>query len=122
MTIGGSLSIRGTNDYRVSSIHGNPTSLRPIQRLTQNEQQGNQALVIAQKTSGSNYIKDYGELEKTTNTVIGGFEELLALQNGADEETKADSTASSYASYLMDTIGVMGFKNQIREQLGTHLL
>ncbi len=122
MTIGGSLSIGGTNNYRVSSIHGNPTSLRPIQRLTQNEQQGNQALVIAQKTSGSNYIKDYGELEKTTNTVIGGFEELLALQNGADEETKADSTALSYASYLMDTIGVMGFKNQIREQLGTHLL
>lgn len=117
MRIGGNLSIWGTNDYRVSSIHGNPASLQPIRRLVQNEQQGNQALIIAQKTTGSDYVKDYGELEKTTSTSIDGFGDILAMQNSS-EEVSDGQEVSSYASYIKDTIGVMGFKNQIREQLG----
>lgn len=110
MSIGGGFQIGGTQDYYVSSIHGNPTSLRPIRKLSE-EHQRNKALVIAQKTSGAEYVKDYGELKKTTSVSTDGLDEVLALQ-------KEESTEKSYASYIMDTIGVMGFRSQLREQLG----
>lgn len=111
MSIGGSFQIGGAQGYYVSSIHGNPTSLRPIRKLSEGELQRNKALVIAQKTSGAEYVKDYGELEKTTSVSTDGLDEVLALQ-------KEKGTEKSYTSYIMDTIGVMGFKNQLREQLG----
>ena len=44
--------------------------------------------------------------------------ELLEKKASKSRQTKTQKENEA----LMDTIGVMGFKNQIREQLGTHLL
>ena len=83
------------------------------------------ALVIGQeKPKEDLYVKDYGELSKTKSTATGGFAELLHMQesvasdDGLSQESADNANSSGYASYLKDTIGMMGFQNGLREKLG----
>ena len=109
----------GLRNYRISSIHGNPYSTYAIQKIGRN--MGNQrgrALVIGQeKPEEDLYVKDYGELSKTKSTATGDFAELLSMQESAASNDGSNANTSGYASYLKDTIGMMGFQNGLREKL-----
>lgn len=107
------------SDYRISSIHGNPYSMYAVQKITRDT--GNQrgrAFVIGQKKPKDDlYVKDFGELDKTKSTATGGFAEILSMQKNKAEDT--GKKIQDYASYLNDTIGVMGFMNGLRDKLNS---
>lgn len=125
MSISAIAGFSGIGNYRISSINGNPYSMYAIQKIGRNmDNRRGRALVIGQEKSGEDlYVKDYGELAKTKRTAIGDFAELLSIQessavDGSFTQEAADAAgASEYASYLRDTIGVMGFQNGLRERL-----
>lgn len=110
------------SNYRISSIHGNPYSMYAVQKITRD--MGNQrgrALVIGQKKPEEElYVKDFGELEQTKSTATGGFADILSMQKKKAED--ADVQAEDYASYLNDTIGVMGFQNGLRDKLNSGIV
>lgn len=113
------LSQFGKN-YRISSIHGNPYSTYAIQKIGRNmDNQRGRALVIGQKEPKEDlYVKDYGELSKTKSTATGDFAEMLSMQKKkAADNGQAQEKDNNYASYLKDTIGVMGFRNDLRDKL-----
>lgn len=107
------------SNYRISSIHGNPYSMYAIQKITRD--MGNQrgrALVIGQKKPKDElYVKDFGELDQTKSTATGGFAEILGMQK--KKEADAGGKIQDYASYLNDAIGVMGFRNGLRDKLNS---
>lgn len=102
--------------YRISSIHGNPYSMNAIQRIGSNSSRQGKPLVIASEEKKDLYVKDYGELEPVRSTAGGDFAEMLGIQESMLSEKKEDSR-SAYASYLNDTIGMMGLQNRLRDQL-----
>lgn len=121
MSISAIAGFSDINNYRISSINGNPYSMYAIQKIGRDmDNQSGRALVIGQKKPEEDlYVKDYGELAKTTSTAMGDFAEILSLQESvADFDNEISVEAESdYASYLNDTIGVMGFQNCLREKL-----
>lgn len=109
-----------SKSYRISSIHGNPYSTYAIQKIGRNmNNQRGRALVIGQKEPKEDlYVKDYGELSKTKSTATGDFAEMLSMQKKkAADNGQMQEKDKNYASYLNDTIGMMGFQNGLRERL-----
>lgn len=118
MRITGSMGIQGFDNYRVSSIHGNPQKTAPIQPIDSNKGQGNSALVIATKEKEELYVKNYGELPEVMRTQTGGFAQILETQEMMKTDTNIQAQNSQqFTDYLNDTIGVMGFRNHLRNQL-----
>lgn len=122
--ISGITGISGMGNYRISSIHGNPYTLNPVSRIDDDTTQSGKALVIAASQQKDDlYVKDYGNLESTGSTATGDFAEMLGIQEdmltAQAEQTQSQSMA---ASYYNDMIGLMGYQNQIREQLGTSFI
>lgn len=125
MSISAIAGFSGINNYRISSINGNPYSMYAIQKIGRNmDNRRGRALVIGQERSGEDlYVRDYGELERTKSTATGNFAELLSIQEsavldgGVSRGAADNAKASEYVSYLEDTIGVMGFQNGLRERL-----
>ncbi|MBO5030481.1 MAG: hypothetical protein J6C19_15790 [Lachnospiraceae bacterium] len=120
MGISGITGFSGLQNYRVSSIHGNPYSMNAIQRISRDNDRSGKPLVIAsEETSKDLYVKDYGELAAPKSTATGDFAEMLNIQESmfAQEEEESSASQSAYASYLNDTIGMMGFQNRLRDQL-----
>ena len=116
--------ISGMGNYRILSIHGNPYTLNPVSRIDDDTTQSGKALVIAAPQQKDDlYVKDYGNLESTGSTATGDFAEMLGIQEdmltAQAEQTQSQRTA---ASYYNDMIGLMGYQNQIREQLGTSFI
>lgn len=110
-------AIAGFGNYRISSIHGNPYSLNAIQKIGQNNGRSGKPLVIASEEKKENlYVKDYGALDATKSTASGDFVELLGIQESMLSQ-KEETQKSDYASYLNDTIGMMGMQNRLRDQL-----
>ncbi len=119
MSIAAIAGFSSLRDYRISSIHGNPYSMYAIQKIGRNiGNQRGRALVIGQeKPEEELYVKDYGELSKTKNTATGDFAELLSMQESRLSDNGQTQEDDGYASYLKDTIGMMGFQNGLRERL-----
>lgn len=120
MGISGIAGFSGLENYRISSIHGNPYSMNAVQRVSRDNERSGKPLVIASKeTSEDLYVKDYGELAAPKSTATGGFAEMLNIQENmlAQEDEESSTGQSGYASYLNDTIGMMGFQNRLRNQL-----
>lgn len=110
-------AIAGFGNYRISSIHGNPYSLNAVQKIGQNNGRSGKPLVIASEEKKENlYVKDYGALDATKSTASGDFAELLGIQESMLSQ-KEETQKSDYASYLNDTIGMMGMQNRLRDQL-----
>ncbi|MEE1257557.1 MAG: hypothetical protein UHN47_13735 [Lachnospiraceae bacterium] len=117
MTISGISAFSGMGQYRITSIHGNPYSMSPIQEIGEQVSGGKKPLVIASAEKKEDlYVKNFGELEKTTSTAIGDFAEILEIEEAMTDEMAEQQTAN-YAKYLNDTIGMMGFQNRLRNQL-----
>ena len=117
MTISGISAFSGMGQYRISSIHGNPYSMNPIQEIGEQASGGGRPLVIASPEKKDDlYVKDFGELEATKSTAVGDFAEILELEEAMTEDRAEEQTAN-YAKYLNDTIGMMGFQNRLRDQL-----
>ena len=118
MAISGIGAITGMEQYRISSIHGNPYSMSPIQKIGDSSADNGKALVIAtpEKKEDLN-VKDYGELKDTRSTAIGDFAEILELQETSMTQSLEEEQSTDYAGYLNDTIGMMGFQNRLRDQL-----
>ena len=117
MTISGISAFSGMGQYRITSIHGNPYSMSPIQEIGEQVSGGKKPLVIASAEKKEDlYVKNFGELEKTTSTSIGDFAEILEIEEAMTDEMAEQQTAN-YAKYLNDTIGMMGFQNRLRNQL-----
>lgn len=117
MTISGISAFSGMGQYRISSIHGNPYSMNPIQKMGEQSSGGGRPLVIASSEKKDDlYVKDFGELEKTTSTLVGDFAEILEMGEAMTDDMAEQQTAD-YAKYLNDTIGMMGFQNRLRDQL-----
>lgn len=107
----------GFGNYKISSIHGNPYSLDAVQKIGQNNGRSGKPLVIASEEKKENlYVKDYGALDATKNTASGDFAEMLGIQERMLSQ-KEEVPKSNYASYLNDTIGMMGMQNRLRDQL-----
>jgi len=107
----------GFGNYKISSIHGNPYSLNAVQKIGQNNSRSGKPLVIASEEKKENlYVKDYGALDATKSTVSGDFAEMLGIQERMLSQ-KEEVPKSDYASYLNDTIGMMGMQNRLRDQL-----
>lgn len=122
MGISGITGFSGFGNYRISSIHGNPYSMNAIQRVEYNSRQSGKPLVIASEQQQEDlYVKDYGALDTPKSTATGGFAEMLSIQESMfSQEDGAQQTAQdTYASYLKDTIGVMGFQNCLRDKLNS---
>lgn len=117
MTISGISAFSGMGQYRISSIHGNPYSMNPIQEIGEQSSGGGRPLVIASSEKKDDlYVKDFGELEKTTSTLVGDFAEILEMGEAMTDDMAEQQTAD-YTKYLNDTIGMMGFQNRLRDQL-----
>lgn len=116
MGISAVAGLSGFGNYRISSIHGNPYSMNAVQRIGQNNGRSGKPLVIASEEKNDLYIKDYGELDATKSTAGGDFAEMLSIQESMSSQ-KDDGSQSGYASYLNDTIGMMGLQNRLRDQL-----
>lgn len=107
----------GFGNYRISSIHGNPYSLNAIQKVGQNNGRSGKPLVIASEEKKDDlYVKDYGTLDATKSTASGDFAEMLGMQESLLSQ-KEEVQKSDYASYLNDTIGMMGMQNRLRDHL-----
>lgn len=106
----------GFGSYRISSIHGNPYSLDAIQKIGKNNGRSGKPLVIASEEKEDLYVKDYGELDATKSTASGEFAEMLSIQENM-LSYKGEGKQANYASYLNDTIGMMGLQNRLRDQL-----
>lgn len=119
MTISGISAFSGMGQYRISSIHGNPYSMNPIQGIGEQSSGGGKPLVIASAEKKDDlYVKDFGELEKTTSTSVGDFAEILEMKEAmTDEMAEQQTDMGNYSKYLNDTIGMMGFQNRLRDQL-----
>jgi len=120
MSISGIAGISGLGNYRISSIHGNPYSMNPVQRVEQDNRRSGKPLVIAsEKPEEDLYVKDYGELDATESTATGDFAEMLSMQDtmSLQKDKETGGQKSAYASYLNDTIGMMGLQNRLRDQL-----
>ncbi len=107
----------GFGSYRISSIHGNPYSLNAVQRVEKDNGRSGKPLVIASEEKEDLYVKDYGELDAPKSTASGDFAEMLGIQESMLSQ-KDEGRQTDYASYLNDTIGMMGFQNRLRDQLG----
>ncbi|MDE6622642.1 MAG: hypothetical protein K2K74_19550 [Lachnospiraceae bacterium] len=108
----------GFGSYRISSIHGNPYSMDAIQKIGQNNGRSGKPLVIASEEKEDLYVKDYGELDTPKSTASGDFAEMLGIQERMLAKTdEGRQTNTNYASYLNDTIGMMGLQNRLRDQL-----
>ena len=105
----------GMNQYRISSINGNPSVLKPVERVEEDNAKGNKALVIAQKEDNELYVKDYGEVPAAYSTAVGGFADLLNMQNIMQEQIT--NTQNQSRDSFNDMIGMMGYQNRLREQL-----
>lgn len=117
MTISGITAFSGMGQYRISSIHGNPYSMNPVQAIGEPSSGSGRPLVIASAEKKDDlYVKDFGELEKTKSTAVGDFAEILEMEEAMTDEMAEEQTAN-YAEYLNDTIGMMGFQNRLRDQL-----
>lgn len=116
MGISAVAGLSGFGSYRISSIHGNPYSMKAIQKIERDNGQSGKPLVIASEEKKDLYVKDYGELEPTKNTAGGDFAEMLGIQESMLSQ-KNEGRRSDYASYLNDTIGMMGLQNRLRDQL-----
>ena len=109
-------AIAGFGNYRISSIHGNPYSLNAIQKVGKDNGRSGKPLVIASEEKEELYVKDYGELDAPKSTASGDFAEMLGIQESMLSQ-KNEGKHADYASYLNDTIGVMGMQNRLRDQL-----
>ena len=107
------------SNYRISSIHGNPYSMYAVQKITRDlgSQRGRALVIGKEKPEEELYVKDFGELEQTKSTATGGFADILSIQKKKAEDS--DRQIQDYASYLNDTIGVMGFRNGLRDKLNS---
>lgn len=120
MAISGISGLSGMNQYKISSINGNPGSLNPVRKIGQDTDRSGKPLVIASSDNEkqSLYIKDYGELEKINSTAVGGFADMLSIQTDMlASGSEPVQQQNSMTSFLNDTIGVMGYQNQLRDQL-----
>lgn len=119
MRISGSTGLYGLGDYKISSIHGNPYSMKAVQRIGEESGQSGKPLVLATKKSQDDlYVKDYGELEKSKSTATGSFAEMLGIQKDMlASDDAAAKQQNNYSDYLNDTIGMMGMQNRLRVQL-----
>ena len=118
MAISGIAAISGMEQYTISSIHGNPYSMNPIQKIGDSSGYSGKALVIASPEEKDDlYVKDFGELEKTKSTAIGDFAEILELQEDSLTQMMEEEQTNTYTNYLNDMIGMMGFQNRLRDQL-----
>ena len=87
-----------------------------IQKIGQNNGRSGKPLVIASEEKEASYVRDYGELDATKSTASGDFAEMLGIQERILSR-KAEGRQTDYASYLNDTIGMMGLQNRLRDQL-----
>lgn len=123
--VSGITGISGMNSYRISSIHGNPYTLNPVSKITdQTEQSGKPLVIAATDKKDELYVKDYGELKNTASTATGDFAEMLGIQqdmqaSGTQQVQQQQNTSTSYYN---DMIGLMGYQNAIRDQLGTSFI
>ncbi|MDE7200775.1 MAG: hypothetical protein K2O91_02475 [Lachnospiraceae bacterium] len=106
----------GFGSYRISSIHGNPYSMNAVQKIGQNNGRSGKPFVIASEEKEDLYVKDYGELDAPKSTASGDFAEMLGIQESMLSQ-KDEGRRTDYASYLNDTIGMMGLQNRLRDQL-----
>lgn len=118
--ISGNMGIYGLGDrYRISSVQGNPYSMRPIQRIGGSAAQAGKPLVLASKKPEEElYVKDFGALDNVKSTAAGGFADMLEIQQDMLTDGAGEQKQRSYAGYLNDTIGAMGYQSRLREQLG----
>lgn len=121
MRISGISGFSGFGNYRISSINGNPYSMNAVQRVEYNSRQSGKPLVIASEEQQDDlYVKDYGTLDTPKSTATGGFAEMLSIQeNMFSDSIEKQESGDTYASYLKDTIGVMGFQNGLRDKLNS---
>lgn len=117
MGISAIAGLSGFVGYRISSIHGNPYSMNAVQKIGKDNGRSGKPLVIASEEKEDLYVKDYGELEPTKSTASGGFAEMLGIQEDMLSQ-KDTGRPTDYASYVNDTIGMMGLQNRLRDQLG----
>ncbi len=119
MAISGIAGVRGLgSDYRVSSIHGNPYSMKAVKRIGKDAEQGGKSLILARKNPKDDlYVKDYGELGSTVSTATGSFAEMMSAREEMLSTSSSAKQGSNYADYLKDTIGMMGQSSRIRAQL-----
>ena len=123
--VSGITEISGMNSYRISSIHGNPYTLNPVSKITdQTEQSGKPLVIAATDKKDELYVKDYGELKNTGSTATGDFAEMLGIQQDmqASEAQQVQQQQNTSTSYYNDMIGLMGYQNAIRDQLGTSFI
>ena len=98
MAISGIGAITGMEQYRISSIHGNPYSMSPIQKIGDSSADNGKALVIATPEKKEDlYVKDYGELKDTRSTAIGDFAEILELQETSMTQSLEEEQSTDYA-------------------------
>lgn len=113
------MRINGLSGYRISSINGNPYSMKPVKRIGDDYENGSgKPLVLATRQKEELYVKDFGELENTKSTSTGDFAQMLSIQKEMQtSENKMTNTHNDYRVYVNDTIGLMGYQNQLRDQL-----
>lgn len=112
-------AISGLSGYNILGIYGNPSSIRSVSKVDEYARKNNPLVTVAEQPEEAADIQEYEPLEPTTSVDSGGFADILALQDGgAQMQNNTFSQDSGNASSAFnDTIGLMGFQNNLREQL-----
>lgn len=106
--------------YQVLGIYGNPTSVNPINRISEDTRKSNPLVTVSEEPEQLTW--EDMNLPRTAGTAVSSFSVIMKKQEltGAgtewDESSDAQQSAVT-ADVLNETIGLMGYQNALRESL-----
>ena len=111
-------AISGLSGYSVVGIYGNPNSVSSISKVDEESKKNNPLITLAEEPEQAPKVDDFEPLEPTTSMSTGGFADILSMQEaGADMQQSFSQNSGNAADAFNDAIGLMGFQNNLRDQL-----
>lgn len=104
--------------YQVLGIYGNPASVNPISRISEDSRKSNPLVTVSEEKEQTTW-EDL-KLSKATSTAVKGFSDVMKRQEltGSTEAWEQNTQMpDAMANTLNDTIGLMGYQNALRESL-----
>lgn len=107
------------SSYQVLGIYGNPTSLRPVDRISDADRKSSPLVTVTEEPQQTTW-EDL-KLPKVTDTAVSSFSDVMKKQaltgKNVSESDTAVSLSGTMQNVLNDTIGLMGYQNPLRESL-----
>lgn len=108
------------SSYQVLGIYGNPSSVNPISRITEDTRKSNPLVTVTEEPKQMTW--EDMNLPKATSTTVNSFSDVMKMQeltgtNPLEANGETMAMSSTMAGTLNETIGLMGYQNALRESL-----